>query len=153
MVQPGFFDLDDRFKKLNERDALLRLNSLIDWELFRPALESARNAERKSAAGRKPFDAVLMFKGLVLQHLYNLSDEELEFQIRDRFTFLRFLGLDPEGRTPDANTFWDFRELLTRADLIKSLFIDFELHLIDKGFTARKGQIVDAAFVANGRRL
>lgn len=152
MAQPGFFDLDDRFKKLNERDALLRLNLLIDWELFRPTLESTRNAARKSAAGRKPFDALLMFKGLVLQHLYNLSDEELEFQIRDRFTFLRFLGLNPEGRTPDANTFWDFRELLTRANLIKSLFIDFEMHLIEKGFTARKGQIVDAAFVEAPRQ-
>jgi transposase, IS5 family len=152
MPQPGFFDLDDRFKKLNERDALLRLNTLIDWELFRSTLESARTTERKSAAGRKRFDAVLMFKGLVLQHLYNFSDEELEFQIRDRFTFLRFLGLNPEGRTPDANTFWDFREGLIRADLIKSLFIDFELHLIDKGFTARKGQIVDAAFVEAPRQ-
>src|SRR5579863_664363 len=111
MPQPGFFDLDERFKKLNERDALLRLNALIDWELFRPTLRSARPAERKSEAGRKPFDEVLMFKGLVLQHLYNFSDEELEFQIRDRFTFLRFLGLSPEGRIPDANTFWDFREL------------------------------------------
>lgn len=152
MPQPGFFDLDDRFKKLNERDALLRLNALIDWELFRPTLNSARSPQRKSAAGRKPFDAVLMFKGLVLQHLYNFSDEELEFQIRDRFTFLRFLGLTPEGRIPDANTFWDFRELLIRADLIKPLFIDFELHLIEQGFTAKKGQIVDATFVEAPRQ-
>lgn len=152
MPQPGFFDLDERFKKLNERDALLRLNALIDWELFRPTLNSARAAERKSAAGRKPFDAVLMFKGLVLQHLYNFSDEELEFQIRDRFTFLRFLGLSPEGRIPDANTFWDFRELLIRADLIKSLFVDFELHLSDEGFMAKKGQIVDATFVEAPRQ-
>ena len=152
MPQPGFFDLDERFKKLNERDALLRLDALIDWELFRPTLESARNAERKSEAGRKPFDAVLMFKGLVLQHLYNFSDQELEFQIRDRFTFFRFLGLTPEGRIPDANTFWDFRELLIRADLIKSLFNDFDLHLQDKGFSARKGQIVDAAFVEAPRQ-
>jgi transposase, IS5 family len=152
MPQPGFFDLDERFKKLNERDALLRLNALIDWELFRPTLRSARPAERKSEAGRKPFDEVLMFKGLVLQHLYNFSDEELEFQIRDRFTFLRFLGLSPEGRIPDANTFWDFRELLIRADLIKSLFIDFELHLSEEGFTAKKGQIVDATFVEAPRQ-
>lgn len=152
MPQPGFFDLDDRFKKLNERDVLLRLDALIDWELFRPTLASARGTARISEAGRKPFDAVLMFKGLVLQHLYNFSDEELEFQLRDRFTFLRFLGLHPEGRPPDANTFWDFRELLIRADLIKSLFMDFDLPLEDKGFAARKGQIVDAAFVEAPRQ-
>lgn len=152
MSQPGFFDLDDRFNKLNERDTLLRLNALVDWEIFRPTLQGARVQPRKSEAGRKPFDAVLMFKGLVLQHLYNFSDEELEFQIRDRFTFLRFLGLSPEDRIPDANTFWDFRELLTRADLIRPLFIAFDLHLEEKGFAARKGQIVDAAFVEAPRQ-
>ena len=77
MPQPSFFDLDERFKKLNERDALLRLNALIDWELFRPTLNNARAAERKSNAGRKPFDVVLMFKGVVLQHLYNFSEKVL----------------------------------------------------------------------------
>jgi hypothetical protein len=68
MPQPGFFDVDNRFKKLDEKDALLRLNALIDWELFRPALSQARIKPRKSAAGCKPFDEVLMFKGLVSQH-------------------------------------------------------------------------------------
>ena len=88
-----------------------------------------------------------MFKGLVIQHLYNFSDEQLEFQLRDRFTFLRFLDLTPESRIPDANTFWDFRELLIKADLIKPLFIEFEFHLIEQGYIAEKGQIVDASFV------
>lgn len=93
-----------------------------------------------------------MFKALVLQYLYNLSDEELEFQIRDRFTFMRFLGLQPESTTPDLNTIWDFRELLAKADMGKSLFFDFELHLQEKGYSARKGQIVDASFVEAPRQ-
>lgn len=153
MPQPGFFDVDDRFRKLDEKDALLRLNALIDWELFRPALRQARNTKpRKSAAGCKPFDEVLMFKGLVLQHLYNFSDQELEFQIRDRFTFLRFLGLSPEDRIPDGNTFGDFRELLVRSQLIEELFETFGQHLAMKGFTATKGQIVDASFVEAPRQ-
>jgi len=97
MSQPGFFDLNDRLKKLNERDPLISLNELIEWEDFRATLERIRVKKRKSKAGRKPFDCVLMFKALILQHLYNLSDEELEYQIRDRYSFCRFLGLSPEG--------------------------------------------------------
>ena len=113
MLQPSFFDTENRLKKLDEKDSLLKLNQLIDWELFRPTLESARNKNRKSNAGRKPYDAVMMFKCLILQQLYNFSDEEFEFQLRDRLTFMRFVGLSPEDTTPDANTVWDFRELLT----------------------------------------
>lgn len=152
MLQPSFFDLDDRFKKLNERDFLLQLDKFVDWELFRPVLDGVRPPLPANHPGRRSYDNVLMFKGLVLQHLYNLSDEELEFQIRDRFTFMRFLGLKPESTTPDCNTFWDFRELLVKADLSKSLFIEFELHLQEQGYSARKGQIVDASFVEAPRQ-
>lgn len=152
MPQPGFFDVDDRFNKLNERDALLKLDQFVDWELFRPTLDAARPPLPPRHPGRRPFDNLLMFKGLLLQHLYNLSDEELEFQIRDRFTFMRFLGLSQEAATPDRNTFWDFRERLTRADVIKTLFTDFERYLQDKGYAARKGQIVDASFVEAPRQ-
>jgi transposase, IS5 family len=152
MLQPSFFDLDDRFKKLNERDSLLQLDQFVDWEVFRPTLDAVRAPMAANQPGRRPYDNVLMFKALVLQHLYNLSDEELEFQIRDRFTFMRFLGLKPEATTPDRNTFWDFRELLVKANVSKSLFVDFEFHLRSKGFSARKGQIVDASFVEAPRQ-
>lgn len=147
-MQPGFFDLDNRYHKLDERDALIGLNKLIDWEDFRKTLERCRASNKKSKAGRKPFDAVMMFKTLVLQHLYNLSDDELEFQIRDRYSFCRFLGLNPEDRVPDAKTIWLFREQLTQNDLIRPLFEDFGLQLEEKGFKARKGQIVDASLVS-----
>lgn len=147
-MQPSFFDLDDRYKKLNERDALLGLDKFIDWEGFRETLQRCREKPRKSGAGRKAFDVVMMFKALVLQHLYNLSDEELEFQIRDRYSFCRFLGLNPEDRVPDAKTIWLFREQLTEKRLIKALFDDFEWQLEEEGFKAQKGQIVDASLVS-----
>lgn len=147
-MQPSFFDLDNRYQKLNERDALLWLDRLILWEDFRETLEKGRDKKRKSAAGLKPFDAVMMFKTLVLQHLYNLSDDELEFQIRDRYSFCRFLGLNPENRVPDAKTIWLFREQLTEKKLIKPLFDDFDLQLEEKGFKARKGQIIDASLIS-----
>jgi len=147
MSQSSFFDLDDRHKKLNERDPLISLNKLIDWENFRATLSTIRDKKRKSLAGRKSFDVVLMFKVLVLQHLYNLSDDEIEYQIRDRYSFCRFLGLTPENRIPDSKTIWLFREQLVRKKLIKSLFNDFDCQLDEQGYQARKGQIVDASFV------
>lgn len=151
-MQPSFFDTENRLKKLNEKDNLLKLNQLIDWELFRPTLEAARNKSKKSNAGRKPYDAVMMFKCLILQQLYNFSDEEFEFQLRDRLTFMRFVGLNSEDTTPDGNTVWDFRELLTRQNQLKILFDTFSEHLNSKGFSARKGQIIDASFVEAPRQ-
>ena len=64
MLQSGFFDLEDKFKKLDEKDPLIKLTQLIDWEIFRSTLEKVREKERKSKAGRKPYDVVLMFKVL-----------------------------------------------------------------------------------------
>ena len=147
MTQPSFFDLDSRYKKLNERDPLIGLEELIDWENFRDTLNKIRQKDRKSNAGRKPYDVVLMFKVLVLQHLYNLSDEESEYQIRDRYSFSRFLGLSPEGRIPDAKTIWLFREQLVQTGLMRELFADFDYQLNEQGYKAQKGQIVDASFV------
>lgn len=147
MPQPGFFDLDERLQKIGAKDPLVGLREFIDWEEFRPTLSLVRKKERKSSAGRKPYDVVLMFKVLVLQHLYNLSDEQTEYQIRDRLSFMRFLGLQPENAVPDAKTLWCFREDLTKLKLTKSLFLDFDLQLDRQGYKAQKGQIVDASFV------
>ncbi|OCC14666.1 Mobile element protein [Dissulfuribacter thermophilus] len=88
------FDLHTRVSKIDENgDPLKRLNEVIDWEMFRPILEKIRKKNRKSNAGRKPFDVVLMSKILILQSLYNLSDDATEAQIVDRFSFMRFLNL------------------------------------------------------------
>lgn len=103
-------------------DPLELLEKVIPWEEFRPKLMPIREKERKSNAGRKPFDVVFMFKILILQTLYNLSDESLEYHIRDRLSFMRFLGIGMEGRVPDATTVWLFREQLKNLNIIESLF-------------------------------
>jgi IS5 family transposase len=118
----------------------------VPWEEFRPVLERVwRNpdAERKSRAGRKPMDAVLMFKTLVLSALYNLSDDQIEYQVRDRLSFMRFLGLGLEDRVPDAKTVWLYREALARAGLVEALFRQFDSYLARRGYIARGGQILD----------
>ena len=148
MMQTGFFDWQLRFKQLDEGgDPLPRLQKVVQWEQFRPLLEVVRDKERKSNAGRKPFDLVVMFKVLILQSLYNLSDEQAEYQIRDRLSFMGFLGRALGDTVPDAKTIWLFREQLTEAGVIEKAFAQFEVFLCEQGFWARKGQIVDASIV------
>ena len=153
MMQTGLLDWQIRFHQLDAGgDPLPKLKKLVDWECFRPDLEAIRDRERKSNAGRKPFDVVLMFKVLVLQSLYNLSDERIEFQIRDRLSFMRFLGLSLGDAVPDEKTIWLFREQLTEAGVIKRLFKEFDEFLEVKGFSARRGQIIDASIVEAPRQ-
>jgi transposase, IS5 family len=147
--QPGFFDLDERYGALSAAgDPLVKLASVVDFELFRPALKRALRRSDRGKGGRPPFDAVLMFKILVLQALYNLSDDQTEFQIRDRLSFMRFLGLGLHDRVPDAKTIWLFRELLVRAKAIEKLFDTFDDHLRGHGYLAMSGQLIDASIVA-----
>ena len=91
--QPGLFDRDRRWAALAAAgDPLGRLALAIDVELFRAALEAALARSDRAKGGRPPYDAVLMFKVLVLQTLYPLSDDQTEYQIRDRLSFMRFWG-------------------------------------------------------------
>ena len=148
----GLFDVDERLTKLSLLgDPLVELKRLIDWEAFRgeieQAREKAREHARKSAAGAKPIDAVLMFKTLVLQQLNNLSDDRIEYQIRDRLSFMRFLDLNLEDRVPDAKTVWLLRERLKQDGVGEKLFKRFDAQLAAKGLIAKGGQIVDATFV------
>ena len=147
-MQPGFFDHEDRLELLEKLgDPLPKLERLVDWETFRPELVGLRKESDPHKGGRPPFDVVLMFKVLVLQHFYNLSDEQTEFQIRDRYSFCRFLGLAPHDRVPDAKTIWLYRERIKQADLMESLFDTLLVQINGAGFTARQGQVVDAALV------
>lgn len=149
MTTAGLFDWQTRFEQLNNSgDPLVKLNEIVDWEQFRKSLEAIRDIERKSPAGRKPFDVILMFKIMILQSLYNLSDDQVEFQIRDRLSFMRFLGLSLSDTVPDAKTIWLFREQLTGANLVKKLFNQFNEFLNKNGFSAKKGQIIDASIVS-----
>ena len=152
--QAGFFDFDERLKELSAKgDHLERLNAIVAFELFRPDLEKAVPRSDGSKGGRPPFDHVFMFKVLVLQASYSLADERTEFLIKDRLSFMRFLGLGLADPVPDANTIGTFREALTRAQIegkpaIEVLFARFDAALRQAGFLAMGGQIIDASIVA-----
>ena len=153
---PGFFDIDRRLEAISAKgDPLETINATVTWEAFRATIEAAtvtRAEDKKSNAGRPAYDAILKFKMLVLAALYNLSDEAIEFQVRDRLSFMRFLGLELHHAVPDATTIWLFREALVKAGKIDALFDLFKQHLEARGFIARGGQIIDATIVEAPRQ-
>jgi len=148
MKQRGFFDENDRLKELSLLgDPLEKLNNVIDWESFRHNLNKVFKKGAKGPGGRPPYDYVLMFKVLILQRLYGISDGQAEYQIKDRLSFMRFLGFSLCDTIPDEKTIWLFRERLVKANAIDILFYRFTKKLEDKGLITREGSIVDASFV------
>jgi IS5 family transposase len=151
MGQLGFFDTEKRLAALSAKgDPLEAMDRLVPWESFRADIEAVvltPDEVKKSSAGRKPMDAIVMFRLLVLQALHNLSDEQAEYQVRDRYSFTRFLRMGIEDGIPDATTLWLFREKLAKASLIEKLFERFDQHLAAQGYMARGGQMVDATIV------
>jgi transposase len=146
--QRGFWDEQQRVTKLqDEKPVLKRLANSIPWESFQPLLDKGYEHERKSNAGRKRIDPLILFKMLVLQQLFNLRDEELEFQVNDRRSFEEFVGLGVMNSIPDATTVAFFRERLRKAGVIEELFEMFEGYLRSQGLQARGGQIIDATLV------
>src|SRR5881275_3313495 len=133
MAQKGFFDVERRLDAISALgDPLETIKKIVPWEDFRTDIEAVTETkpeERKSNAGRKPYDTILKFKIMVLQSLHNLSDDRTEYLIRDRISFMRFLDLELEDSVPDATTIWLFREALAQAGLIDKLFERFGQHL------------------------
>jgi IS5 family transposase len=145
--QRTLFDDDLKLKKLTKQgDPLLKLKD-IKWEIFCPILESATLKEDNGLGGRPPYDRVLLFKISILQRLYNISDEQIEYQINDRLSFMRFLELELCDDVPDSRTIWLFKENLSKAEVTEKLFNEFKNILEGKSLIAHEGSIIDASFV------
>jgi len=136
--EPGFFDVDERLKELSAKgDDLKRMKAIVDFEMFRADLERAVPRSDRSRGGRPPYDHVLMFRVLILQSSHSLSDERTEYLIKDRLSFMRFLGLSLVQSELDL-------ELSRGADgakiddkpAIEVLFKRFEAALMKAGFLA-----------------
>jgi len=144
----GFFDEDLRLAKLSRMgDPLERLSKGIDFEIFRSVLLEHLHVEPKGKGGRRPYDYVLMFKVMILQRYYNISDDQVEYQICDRLSFMRFLGLTLADDVPDSKTIWLFRERLTDLSLVEILFNTFLKKLEELNLVVHEGKIIDASFV------
>ena len=144
----GFFDQDIRLAKLSQLgDPLEKLNQGIDFEIFRKLLEVGYEKVAKGKVGRRPFDYVMMFKILILQRYYNLSDDQVEYQINDRMSFMRFLNLTMADVIPDSKTVWNFREQIVNLELVDVIFDLFLKELEQLGLVVKEGKIIDASFI------
>jgi len=150
----SLFDKQFTEEKLSEiGNPLKKISNVIDFEMFRPLLEEKLlNTAKKSNAGAKPFDVVLMFKILILQRYYGLGDKQVEYQILDRTSFKNFLGLDTGDKIPDEKTVWAFREDITKSGLIEDLFNQFKDYLEAKELILNEGQMIDASFAVAPRQ-
>lgn len=125
-------------------DPLERLNTVINWEIFCPILERMDAKVRKSKTGRKPTCRILMFLMLILQQLNGLSYERLQYQVTDRLSFMRFLGVYLAGNVPDARPVRAFREALKEHQLFDALFDRLNQTLAEIGVELKNSQIIDA---------
>jgi len=147
--QRSLFEYETRLDKISGiGDPLERLNKRIPWnKLFRNIIEKALTKEKKGPGGRIAYDYIMMMKILIIQRAYNLSDEQIEFQINDRLSFQRFLELSMSDDVPDFSTVWRFRESLIETKVIGRLFKRFNNYLLKENIIMNQGSIVDASFV------
>jgi len=123
---------------------LLKISDLIDWLPIRQILDEMYD-NKSEKGGRPNCDVILMFKILILQQWYGLSDLEVERQIADRLSFMGFLGFpDP---IPDSRTVWLFRDRMEKTGKDKLVWSELQRQLDAKGLTVKRGTIQDATFI------
>ena len=150
----GLFDEQETYQRLSSiGNPLEMISKVVGFEMFRDMLEAKLlNTNKKNNAGAKPFDVVMMFKIMILQRYYGLGDTQIEYQILDRLSFKKFLGLESGDKVPDEKTVWAFREKLTNNGLVEDIFSQFTKHLESKGFIMNEGKMVDASFTVAPRQ-
>ena len=150
----GLFDEQETQERLSKiGNPLEMISEVIDFEIFREKLESKLlNRNKKNKAGAKPYDVVMMFKIMILQRYYGLGDTQIEYQILDRLSFKKFLGLESGDKVPDEKTVWLFRENLTKSGLVKEIFEQFRQYLETEGLIMNEGKMIDASFTIAPRQ-
>lgn len=142
MRQAGLFGFSDHLKRLSAHgDPLEALDRIIDFEAFRQVLVAALAYGDGAKGGRPLYDPVAMLKVLMLAAQNNVADARMEYLIRVRLNWWRFLGFDLGAPTPEANTIRLFREKLSKAGALDAVFTDFDRHLKERGYLAMGGQI------------
>ena len=134
------------FFSTRQNDFLNQVDRLIDWRPIR-TLINKKYTKRQNAIGAPAYDVILLFKMLLLETWYNLSDCALEERINDSITFSRFLGLKMEEVSPDHSTISRFRSALTELGLMDKLLAQFNKQLSRHHISVREGVLVDASLV------
>ena len=150
----GLFDEEENRQKLSDLgNPLEMISEVIDFEIFRASLEDKLlNKDKKNNAGAKPYDVVMMFKIMILQRYYGLGDTQIEYQIIDRLSFKKFLGLESGDKVPDEKTVWLFREKMTTSGMFEIVFALFNKHMEAKGLMMNEGKMIDASFTVAPRQ-
>lgn len=144
----SLFASDERERKLDRiGDPLAALDASVDFAAISREVEAALPVVDYAQGGRPPFSVLLMVKLLVIKQLYNLSDDQVEYQALDRVTFQRFLGLKSSSRIPDSKTFWAFQQTLMKAGAAAVITQAVQRQLAAAGYIARNGQLIDASIV------
>lgn len=152
-MQMGIFDESKRQERITELgDCLEQISKAVDFNQFIPTLNRVFQHVNNGKGGRPPYSSLLMFKILLIKRLYNLSYDQTEYQINDRISFMRFLGLTISDQVPDAKTIWVYEDIMSKHALGKELFSLFFSGLATKGYIAQEGRIVDATFIEAPKR-
>lgn len=142
--QLGFGDFVVSGQRSRRKDHLAQIAELVDWREIEVLLRQLRPAH----TGRPPYAPLVLFKALLLQRWYTLSDEALEDALCDRLSFRRFVGLGLEEAIPDASTLCRFRCDLAARDLGEALFAAVGRSLDNSGLLVRQGTLIDASLIA-----
>ena len=148
MMKPNLFAAQEREAKLSKLgDALEVMERHVDFAALAAAVDEAAPRPGRARGGRPPFPTEVMVRILLIQQLFNLSDEQMEFQLLDRLSFQRFAGLRHSSQIPDRTTIWTFKERLIKAGASESVFEAVTRQLAKHGYIARGGQMIDASIV------
>jgi IS5 family transposase len=148
VIKISLFAEQERETKLDRiGDALSKLAEHVDFAALAAEIDEAAPRPGRERGGRPPFPTELMVRVLVIQQLYNLSDEQMEFQLLDRLSFQRFVGLRQSSQAPDRTTIWTFKERLIKAGAAERIFEAVGRQLDRHGYIARGGQMIDASIV------
>ena len=149
MEKRHLFERENQQRALREFDGLAKIKQLVDWEVFRPRLEQVFGSGGKQRRrGRPPWDAVVMFRALLLGAMHGLSDHQLQFMLLDRTSFKEFVGLKSIDQVPDQKTLWKYRDQLSKSGCMDELFGMFKDQLWARGYELTSGQIVDSSIVS-----
>lgn len=153
MMKPNLFAAQEREAKLSKLgDALEVMERHVDFAALAAEVDQAAPRPGRERGGRPPFPTEVMVRILLIQQLFNLSDEQMEFQLLDRLSFQRFAGLRHSSQIPDRTTIWTFKERLIKAGASESVFEAVNRQLAKHGYIARGGQMIDASIVQAPRQ-